>query len=269
MDTTKIKKTVEVDVRVQIQDLENPVSYSIVVGLGLKNEEFLVDKLKQYLTQRHCFSAFLIFSDQKLLKIVSSEIPTPKKKLEEKNLEELDIVPVTSDTEPEEVITEIEEKDTVNVPATKKPLQEIPPKFKIGEDFIEIQADSKIGETPFLLKGRLDIILVRPDEVEYVQAYSKPVFSWTSTPGGSFSVSREVYLLGLGLLGPFPNCTGVSGFSFDMVVHNTRSGEKVRLKARVEGGPDKIHKFFFGSPLSVLKGDNINVVTQEGNGAVY
>ena len=142
--------------------------------------------------------------------------------------------------------------------------------FKETEETLEIYSDAKIGHIiDHLQKNDFDCIIIRPTDVSTTQLYDRVLYRLSNDPGCTFSTNEEIYLLGFGLYGPFPNARGIQGFDFEMSVYNAKSKERSIVKTKIEDKKESIYKFFLEKPMHVGRGDSIHIAKMSGQGAVF
>ena len=287
-------KELKLNVNASDGSFEHQVSVNVNT---LARDYFRGGKIREELKEKFCFISSNFYLDNKEIQIVErpvevkvikeETVPVEEVKDEEKNEEE-EIIEENEKNEISEKTEKVEEeppKELTEEELAQKKIDEeeaakrVPEElidtkkyFRETEETFEIFEDAKIGNilSEFTSGSReFDCILIRPSEASTAQLFDKVLYKQSENPGCSFTCNKEIYLFGFGLYGPFPNSSGVSAFNYKLKIENSSTKESLEVEAKVEDQKEEIFKFFLERPLSIRKGDTVNIAMQSGQGAVY
>ena len=285
------------EIKVTMNAEEGAYEHTLSVNVNKLAKDYFSQEIRQELRKHFCFVTATFYVGEK--ELVFTERPKEEEKkvvvVEEakKEKEAKEQPKVVEEKKPKEEIEEkkpeekkeeeIKENEPTEEELAQKKLEEeeaakqVPKSlldntiyFNETEQTFEIYEDAKVGHIiSQIQKKDFDCIMLRPTDISTTQLYDRALYRLSSDPGCTFSTNEEIYLLGFGLYGPFPNARGIQGFEFEMSIFNAKSKEKAVVKAKIEDRKESIYKFFLEKPMNVCRGDSIHISKLSGQGAVF
>lgn len=96
-----------------------------------------------------------------------------------------------------------------------------------------------------------DILVLQPTSLSLASTYSKQLTTSTPSPSISFKPSKQIFLYGFNVYGPFPSNSTSGGFSFVFKALNITSKKSSYAFVRINSGTPKAVTVYLEEPLSI------------------